>query len=94
VAVSGVAPKPVSQTDSVRVVGVFRGSHLTANHAKYANGNPQRRQARHICRTKTKMNSSPVGAASSVRTPDDVAPDGALSVGGWRCYKYVSPDGL
>jgi len=22
------------------------------------------------------------------------APDGALAVGGWGCYKYVSPDGL
>jgi hypothetical protein len=43
VAVSGVAPKTVFQTDFVRVVGVFRGSNLTANHAKYANGNPQRR---------------------------------------------------
>jgi hypothetical protein len=43
---------------------------------------PQRRQARHICRTKTKMNFSPVGAAYSARTPDDVAPDGALALGG------------
>ena len=42
----------------------------------------------------TKIIFSPVGAASSVRTPDDVAPDGALSVCVWRCYKYVSPDGL
>jgi hypothetical protein len=37
---------------------------------------------------------SPVGAASSVRTPDDVAPDGALSVCVWRCYKYASPMGF
>jgi len=40
------------------------------------------------------MNFSPVGAAYSVPIPADVAPDGALSVGGWRCYKYASPDGL
>jgi len=43
---------------------------------------PQRRQVRHICRTKTKMKFSPVGAAYSARTPDDVAPDGALALGG------------
>ena len=43
---------------------------------------------------KTKIIFNPVGAASSLRPPDDFAPDGALSVGGWRCYKYASPDGL
>jgi hypothetical protein len=43
---------------------------------------------------KTKIYFSPVGAASSVRIPDDVATDGALSVCGRRCCKYVSPDGL
>jgi hypothetical protein len=42
----------------------------------------------------TKTIFSPVGAASSVRIPDDAAPDGALPVDEWRCYKYVSPDGL
>jgi len=41
-----------------------------------------------------KLNFSPVGAASSVRIPDDAAPDGALPVDEWRWYKYVSPDGL
>jgi hypothetical protein len=33
---------------------------------------------------------TPPRAASSVRTPDDVAPDGALSVWWWHCYKYAS----
>ena len=56
--------------------------------------NPQRRQARHICRIpKPKQASAPSGRHLP-STPEDVAPDGAWSVGGWRCYKYASPDGL
>jgi hypothetical protein len=34
-----------------------------------ASRRPQRRQARHICRTQTKTIFSPVGAAYSVRPP-------------------------
>jgi hypothetical protein len=47
-----------------------------------------------IVESQTKTNSSPVGAASSVRIPDDVAPNGALSIIDWRCYKDSSPTDL
>jgi len=53
----------------------------------------------------TKINFSPGGAASSVRTatvmsllppspPATARQDGAWFVGGWRSYKYVSPTGF
>jgi hypothetical protein len=44
--------------------------------------------------SQSKIISSLVGAAYCIHIPDDVAPDGALSIGGWRGYKYASPDGL
>jgi len=43
---------------------------------------------------KTKIIFSPVGAASSIRTPDDVAPDGALSVGGCETTNMSALTGL
>jgi hypothetical protein len=43
---------------------------------------------------KTKIIFSPVGAASSVRPPDDVAPNGALSVCGWWMLQICQPFGL
>jgi len=61
----------------VPVVGVFRGFSFAANHAKYANRNPQRHPARQLCRTGNQNHFSPVGAAYSIRPICDVAPDGA-----------------
>ncbi len=54
----------------------------------------QRRQARHISTTQNQNNLQPRRGGIFRPHPDDVAPDGALSVGGWRGYKYASPDGL
>ena len=42
----------------------------------------------------TKIKSSPVGAAYSIRIPDDVAPTGAWSIFVWRGYKDASPTDL
>ncbi len=59
----------------VRVVGVFRGSHLTANHAKYANGNPQRRS--HINFAKSVVNHAGHRPAGGGNVENRLPPVGA-----------------
>ena len=69
---------------------------LAAGRGLPALPSPQRRQARHICRTRTPTKFQPRrgGIFRSLRTATNVAPSGALENDGFEGYKYASPNGL